>query len=141
MIQSNDAPPKQAAPFSCNKKGAAVRRLPFRLFLQPNCALSSAFCVSRSFAFLLPDLADHEPQAVLCLGVIACVIGEADAPRLVEAQEVVAEAAVRDADAPAFEGFAAVFSVVGVLHAAHVEAGAEDEVGTSVRQDSSMLPK
>ena len=86
-------------------------------------------------------LFSYQTLPVLCLGVIACVIGEADAPRLVEAQEVVAESAVRDADAPAFEGFAAVFSVVGVLHAAHVEAGAEDEVGTSVRQDSSMLPK
>ena len=74
--------------------------------------LSAAFCVSRSFAFLLPDLADHEPQAVLCLGFVARVIGEADAARPVEAQEVVAGAAVGDADAPALEGFAAVVLAV-----------------------------
>ena len=119
---------KQAAPVSFKEMGAACFRLPFRLFLQPDCVLSAAFCVSSAFAFLLPDLADHEPQAVLRLGVVACFLGEADAARPVEAQEVVAGAAVGDADAPALEGFAAIFSVVGVLHAPHVKVGAEDEV-------------
>ena len=71
-MQSNDAPPKQAAPFSCNKKGAAVRRLPFRLFLQPNCALSAAFCVSRSFVlqFVKFVSADHLAVIIHYLSVI-----------------------------------------------------------------------
>ena len=97
---------KQAAPVSFKEMGAACCRLPFRLFLQPDCVLSAAFCVSHSFVFLLPDLAYHEPQAVLRLGVIACVIGETDAARQVKTQEIVAGAAVGDADASAFEVYA-----------------------------------
>ena len=89
---------------------------------------AAVFSLLHSFAFYLPDLADHEPEAVLCLGGFTCVIGEADAPRPVKTHEVVAGAAVRDADAPAFEHLAAVLAVVGVLHATHVKVGAEDEV-------------
>lgn len=67
------------------------------------CRDSSFLYRARYEKSALPHFADHEPETVLCLCLLARVPRKADAPCPIEPQEVVAGVAVGYANSPAAE--------------------------------------